>query len=159
MKNLCTLMTLTWKSTFASNELRIFRGKLIAGILKTNTWKADAYGELNGHMLTFKALGFWNRGTKILDIEGKTELGEISYDFWKQTAEITYSGQSYQFRYKSWTHRKWEVTGPEVSAVFESKGFWSPEGIVTYEDMPGAIILCALYAHSYFTRINASATT
>lgn len=152
-------MTLTWKSSFASNELRIFRGKLIAGILKTNTWKEDAYGELNGYMLIFKPLGFWKRGTKILDIEGKTELGGISYNFWKQTAEIIYSGQSYIFTYKSWKHQKWEVKGSEEAALFESKGFWKPEGNVSYDDIPGAVILSALYAHSYFTRINAGASS
>lgn len=150
-------MTLTWKSSFASNELRIFREKLIAGLLKTNTWKADAYGELNGYMLVFKPLGVWKTGTKILDIEGKNELGSISYDFWKQTAEITYSGQIYIFSYKSWMHQKWEVKGADESARFESTGFWKSEGSITNDGLSGAVLLSALYAHSNFTRINAAA--
>ncbi len=151
-------MTLTWKISFASNELRIFRGKLIAGILKTHTWKADAYGELNGYMLVFKPTGFWKTGTKIFDIEGKTELGHITYDFWKQTAQITYSGQSYLFKYKSWMCQKWEVKGDGETGAFETRGFWNTEGTIEDDGISSAIILSALYTHSNFTRINSTAT-
>lgn len=151
------MMTLTWKKSFAGNEIRIFREKLIAGILKTNTWNANAYGELNGYMLTFKPLGFWKTGTKILDIEGKTELGSISYKVWKQKAEITYSERSYIFNYSSWMHQKWEVKDSQETAIFESKGFWKTEGAISYEDIPGAVILSALYVHNYFSRMNSAA--
>jgi hypothetical protein len=152
-------MTLTWKKSFAGNETRIFREKLIAGILKTNTWNGHAHGELNGYMLVFKPLGFWKTGAKILDIEGRTELGSISYKIWKQTAEITYSGESFTFSYKSWTHQKWEVKGAEGSVLFESTGFWGTKGNISFDNVPGAIMLSALYVHSFFSRMNAAAAS
>ena len=151
-------MALTWKTSFSGKEYRIFRGKLIVGILKTSMWKEDAYGELNGYMLLFKPLGFWKKTTQILDIEGKRELGKIEYNWWKSSAVITYEEVLYEWKYQSWSRKSWDVKGPEESAGFSLSGFWRNEGNIEYEDMPGAIILAALYVQSYFSKVAAAAT-
>lgn len=109
-------MALTWKTSFSGKECRIFRDKLIVGILKTSIWKGDAYGELNGYMLLFKPLGFWKRSTQILDIEGKKVLGKIEYNWWKSSAVITYEEVTYEWKYLSWNRKRWDVKGPEESA-------------------------------------------
>lgn len=150
-------MTLTWTTSLGGREYRIFRGKLIAGLFKTSVWKGDGYGELNGYMITFKPKGFWQSETIIFDIEGKRELGNITYKFWKQRAEIRYEGEVYYFRYTSWTHQSWEVTKDNDFANFKSTGFWKNKGDVYSEGLSGAVVLSAFYAHQHFTRINAAA--
>ncbi|WP_221389552.1 hypothetical protein [Dyadobacter sp. NIV53] len=150
-------MALTWKTSFSGKECRIFRDKLIVGILKTSIWKGDAYGELNGYMLLFKPLGFWKRSTQILDIEGKKVLGKIEYNWWKSSAVITYEEVTYEWKYLSWNRKRWDVKGPEESAVFLLSSLWRNEGNIEYDDTPGAVILAALYVQGYFAKITASA--
>lgn len=150
-------MALTWKTSVGGNEHRIFRGKLIVGLLKTSLWKGDAYGELNGHMLLFKPLGFWKKTVQIFDIEGKNELGRIEYNFWKSSAVITYEQMVYEWKYNSWTRKSWEIKGPEESATFLRSGFWLNEGNIEYEDIPGAVILTGLYVNNYFSRMAGAA--
>lgn len=149
-------MALTWKTSFSGKECRIFRDKLIVGILKTSIWKGDAYGELNGYMLIFKPLGFWKNGTQLLDIEGKKELGRIKYNFWRSSAVITYEQVEYQWKYESWTRKNWTVTGPSESAKFLRSGLLFNEGEIESYDTPGAVILAAFYTQSYFSKITSS---
>jgi len=151
-------MTLAWKTSWTGSECRIFRGKIIVGLLKTTGMLGGAYGELNGHLLVFKPLGFWKTGTSILDIEGKTELGKIEYKWWKSSALITYQESVYEWNYESWTRKKWTVKGNADSARFLKQGFWKNEGIIENEDIPAPIILAALYVQNYFVRMTAAAS-
>lgn len=151
-------MTLAWKSSWRGKECRIFRNKIIAGILKTSTWKAEAYGELNGHLLSFKPKGFWKTETQILDIEGKNELGKIEYYWWKSSAVITYERISYEWKFNSWKRTGWNVKGPEETAHFFKTSTWKNEGTIEYEHMPAPILLAALYVQGYFFRATAAAT-
>jgi len=151
-------MTLAWKTSWTGQECRIFREKIIVGLLKTTAMRGDAYGELNGHLLVFKPLSFWKTGTTILDIEGKTELGKIDYNWWKSSALITYQETAYTWNYESWTRKKWTVNGNGDSAYFLKKGFWQNEGNIEYEDIPASIILAALYVQNYFVRMTAAAS-
>ena len=151
-------MTLAWKSSWVGKECRIFRGKIIVGLLKTSAWKTDAYGELNGHLLTFKPKGFWKSETKILDIEGKNELGKIEYNFWKSTALITYQQISYEWKFNSWKRMDWEVKGAEETARFVKKSMWNNEGTIEYESTPAPIILAAMYVQVHFIRMTAAAS-
>ena len=146
-------MMLAWKSSWVGKECRIFRGKIIVGLLKTSAWKGDAYGELNGHMLIFKPRGFWKNETKILDIEGKTELGKIEYNWWKSTALITYQHISYEWKFNSWKRTGWNVTSPDETARFEKTSTWKNEGNIEYESMPASIILAAMYVQVHFIRV------
>jgi hypothetical protein len=151
-------MTLTWTKSPIGGEYRIFRGKVIAGLFKTSLWKGNAYGELNGYMLTFKHKGFFKSETIIFDIEGKNQLGCIKYNFWKQRAEIKYEDEVFLFGYISWTHRSWEVKKENDLATFKSIGFWRNKGEIDSEGITGAVLLCAFYAHGYFSRMNSTAS-
>jgi hypothetical protein len=149
-------MALTWKSNFSGNECRIFRGKLIVGILKSSSWNNDGYGELNGHLVKFRTKGVIKRITEILDIEGVKQLGQIKYNLWKGSAQISYGEQDYEWKFGSWTRRKWSVQNVEAAAEFKLTSFWKNEGDIENEDVSAAIILSALFVHTYFRKLSAA---
>lgn len=150
------MTALSWKSNFTETECRIFRGKVIAGILKTSPWKYDGRGELDGHMLTFKSKGFFQSRTEICDIEGKNVLGSIDYNVFRSKAQITYNGVHYYWRLDSWLRGKWAVSDGESEARFESAGFWKREGQVTNEDIPPPVILASFFVHGFFHKISSA---
>ncbi|MBO9614640.1 MAG: hypothetical protein J7619_18210 [Dyadobacter sp.] len=150
------MAALSWKSNFTETECRIFRGKVIAGILKTTLWKYDGRGELDGYMLTFKNKGFFKRHTEIRDIEGTRVVGGIDYNLLGNTAWITYNGMHYKWKFESWTRRKWVVGNSEFEARFEPIGFWKKEGRVINEDIPSPVILASFFVQAYFHKISAA---
>lgn len=150
------MTALSWKSNFTETECRIFRGKVIAGILKISSWKYDGHGELDGYMLTFRTKGFFTRHTEIRDIEGTKVLGGIDYNFLGNTAWITYDGMTFKWKFESWTRRKWVVGNNESEAVFEPNGFWKKEGHVANEDIPPPVILASFFVQAYFRKISAA---
>lgn len=152
-------MTLTWKASAGGNEIRIFRGKVIAGLLKTGFWKHEGYGELNGHMLKFKSNGFFSGTTSILDIEGKVELGKIEFNAWKNTATITYESKSYQWKFASWKMKKWSVSDGTETAQFEKTSLWKNEGDVTSDFISPAVILSGLFVYGYFWKAAVASAT
>ncbi|SDH32524.1 hypothetical protein SAMN04487996_13334 [Dyadobacter soli] len=150
------MTALSWKSNFNETECRIFRGKVIAGILKTSSWKYDGRGELDGYMLTFKTKGFFIRHTEIRDINGNSVLGGIDYNLLGSTAAITYDGIEYKWKFDSWARRKWVVGNSDFEASFEPTGFWKREGRVTNEDIPPPVILASFFVQAYFRKISAA---
>jgi len=150
-------MSLSWKSNISGTECRIFRGKLIVGILKTNFWKSTGYGELNGYLLRFKNEGLLNTVTKILDIDGTKVLGEIKYNVWNGSAKITYEDERYDWKYESWTRKKWFVKNLEDATEFTLTSFWKDEGTVDNESVSPAVILAALYVSSHLRTIMSAA--
>ncbi|WP_159475298.1 hypothetical protein [Dyadobacter sp. 3J3] len=149
-------MILQWKSSLSGKETRIFRGKVIAGLLKKSIWKDDGYGELNGHMLRFETKGFLHRTTRILDIEGKVELGKIEYKTWKSTAVVTFESESYEWKFDSWVRKKWQISNGANSAVFSKTSLWKSEGEIETEDISPAMILTGLFIYGYFWKIAAA---
>jgi hypothetical protein len=149
-------MSLICKSNFAGTESRIFRGKLIAGLLKINAWKEDGYGELDGSMIRFKTRGFWTRITEIRDIEGERVLGEIHYNLFKGTALITYEELAYNWKFSSWMQQKWIVTKDEDEAGFKTTSYWKQEGELINEGIPAAVLLASLFVHGHFNRMAAA---
>jgi hypothetical protein len=149
------MTALSWKSNFNETECRIFRGKVIAGIVKISFWKSDGYGELDGHMLRFTTKGFFDRRTEIRDIEGTKVLGSIDYNLWTSSASIDYNEIRYKWKFGSWARRKWIVSGEGKEAVFESSGFWRREGRIINEDIPPPVILASLFVQAYFRKLSA----
>ncbi len=150
------MAALSWKSNFTETECRIFRGKVIAGILKTSLWKYDGRGELDGHMLTFRSKGFFSSHTEIRDIEGKRLLGDIEYNLFRSKASITFEGMHYDWRLESWLRGKWVVGNGESLARFESAGFWKREGNVINEDVPPPVILASFFVQAFFHKISSA---
>ncbi len=148
------MTALSWKSNFNETEYRIFRDKVIAGILKTSSWKYDARGELDGYLLSFKTKGFFNPHTEIRDIEGDTLLGGIDCNILKGKAWIIFEEIRYQWKFESWLGGKWVVGNNEIEAHFESSGFWKRKGIVINEDIPPPVILASLFVKAYFNKIS-----
>ncbi len=142
-------MDVTWKTNIWKNEYRLFRGKLIVGLLKRNTWNNDAYGEFNGSLLRFKSLGFWKAKTQIRDIEDQRTLGHITYNLWKGTAIIEYEAQEYLCTFSHWKHNNWSVRAGAESAEYRMN-FWHSKGEIQIEYLPDALVLAGLYAQSYY---------
>ncbi|MCE6990731.1 hypothetical protein [Dyadobacter sp. CY323] len=149
-------MSLTWKSNFSGTEHRIFRGKIIAGLLKTSTWKNEGYGELNGHLVRFKTKGFLQKKTDIQSIDGDKILGNIEFHFLKSAATITYNDISYEWKFEPWSRRKWFVANNGTRADFKLSGFWQKTGEVQNEDIPAAVLLASLYTFIYFQKTSAA---
>lgn len=150
------MAALSWKSNFTETECRIFRGKVIAGILKTTLWKYNGRGELDGYMLTFRNKGFFQSHTEIRDIEGKNVLGGIEYNLFRSKARITYEGVRYDWRFESWWRGKWVVGNGESEARFEPVGFWKKEGNVINEDIPAPVILASFFVQALFHKISSA---
>ncbi|NIJ50878.1 hypothetical protein [Dyadobacter arcticus] len=150
-------MSLSWKSNFISTEFRIFRGKVIAGILRTSSWKNEGYGELDGNLLRFKTKGFLQKITEIRDIEGEKVLGQIQFHFMSSSATITYDHIDYNWKFASWSMRKWNVSNGNAHAAFKKTGFWQKEGEIEDQEIPPAVILASLYAHIHFRKVAAAA--
>ncbi|TLU97853.1 hypothetical protein [Dyadobacter luticola] len=149
-------MALVWKSNFTHSEIRIFRGKVVAGLLKMNIWKSSGYGELDGHLLRFKVRGFWQRRVEMTDIDGQRILGEIKLRFFNGLATIGYENQEYQWKYKSWPRRNWAVRNENDIAEFKVKGFWQTEGEIENNEIPAAVILASLFIHFHFRKVAAA---
>lgn len=150
------MAALSWKSNFTETECRIFRGKVIAGILKTTLWKYNGHGELDGYMLTFKSKGFFQSHTEIRDIEGRNVLGDIEYNVFRSKAWITYEGVRYEWRFESWLRGKWVVSDGKSEAIFASAGFWKREGNVINDDIPPPVILASFFVQSFFHKISSA---
>ena len=149
-------MSLSWKSNFSGTEYRIFRGRIIAGLLKTSTWKNEGYGELNGHLLRFKTRGFLQKNTEILSIEGDRILGNIEFHLLKSAATITYDNISYEWKFEPWSRRKWFVADSHTRTEFKLSGFWQKTGEVQNEDVPAAVLLASLYTFVYFQKMSSA---
>ncbi|MEO6685469.1 MAG: hypothetical protein ABIN24_05870 [Dyadobacter sp.] len=140
----------------SGKETRIFRGKLIAGLLKRSLWKDDAYAELNGHLIQFKTEGFWKRKTQILDIEGTKELGHIEYNSWKNSAIIIYEEKSYEWTFDSWMRKKWRIKCGEDQAIYSKTSVWKNKGEIETDNISPAIILAGLFVYGYYKRMAAA---
>jgi len=149
-------MTLQWTSTMSGKETRIFRGKLIAGLLKRSLWKDDAYGELNGYLVRFKTTGFWKRKTQILDIDGIRELGHIEYSSWKTSALITFEEKSYEWNFDSWTRKNWKIKSGEDQAIYSKTSVWKNKGDIEVDNISPVVILAGLFIYGYFLKITAA---
>ena len=153
-------MSVTWKLKALGQEYRIFRNKIIVGILKKETWKRSSYGEYNGAMLRFKPKGFWNNETLIYDIEGNNQLGSIEYNSWKSTGQIIYQDQTFEWKYASgWKRNQWILTGANDSATYKVTNIWKGEGEIEVEGVPAALVLIGLFIHDHFQTMTAAVIT
>lgn len=150
-------MSVTWKSKALGQEYRIFRNKIIVGILKKETWKRSAYGEYNGAMLRFRPKGFWNTRTLIYDIEGNNQLGSIAYNSWKSTGQIIFQDQTFEWKYASaWKRNQWTLTDGNDFATYKVTNIWKGEGEIEAEGIPPALVLIGLFIHDYFETMTAA---
>ena len=151
-------MSITWKSKGMRKEYRIFRDKIIVGILKKEAWKRKAYGEYNGAMLQFSPKGFWNTGTIISDIEGNKQLGSIEYGGWKSTATVTFQDQNFEWKYTSgWKRNEWTISGGNNFATYKVTSIWKGEGAIETEGVSAALVLIGLFIHDHFETMTTAA--
>ena len=138
-------MEINWQANLWRKEFRFMRGKLIVGLLKKNAWSTGGYGEFNGSLLRFKQKKWWKSSTIILDIEGKSEIGSITYNLLKRSAIIIINDQTYNWKFRNWLHNSWEVVDADGSAVFTANN-WGKKGTIAIDNMNPAGVLAAMYA-------------
>ena len=149
-------MSVTWKTTGWSQQYRIFRDKIIVGILNKETWKNVALGEYNGAMIRFTSQGFWKTETMITDIEGAKPLGTIAYNEWKSTATVSFQDESYEWKYESWKRNEWTIYHGSNFAKYKMTNIWKGEGAIEIEGMPPELVIVGLYIEDHFKTIAAS---
>ncbi|HEV7349140.1 hypothetical protein [Telluribacter sp.] len=144
-------MDIYWKTVGWQSEYRIFREKVIVGILKRGSWGTDTYGEYNGYLVRFDTKGFGKRSARILDIEGQKVLGSVKFRRFPTSATITYEGEEYQWNYQQWSRYKWSVRHTDEEATYVAARPWQGGGgTIQYDYLHPAIVLVGLYVHSYF---------
>ncbi|PWJ55311.1 hypothetical protein CLV98_11480 [Dyadobacter jejuensis] len=148
-------MEVTWKTNLWKQEYRLFRGKLIVGLLKKKVWSNEAYGEFNGALLRFKPKGLWKTDTLIRDIENQRTLGQIHYQALKGSAVIEYEQQEYLWKFDNWKKNSWSVGNDTESARF-NLNVWKSEGHIEIDYLPAAVVLAGLYTQSYYSTILAT---
>jgi hypothetical protein len=149
-------MTVIWKTIGWSQQYRIFRDKIIVGILKKEGWKQDAVGEYNGAMVRFSSRGFWKTETIIADIEGTKELGKIEYDGWKSIGKVIFQGEEYLWKYDSWKLNEWTISKGDDFAKYKITNIWKGEGAIEIEGVPPELVIIGLYIEDRFKAISAS---
>lgn len=145
-------MSLRWKASWGGNEYRIFRGKLIAGIVKTDSWRGDAHGELNGHMVLFRKKSIWTSDTILYDIEGKQELGAIDFEALRSRATVTLYGQDYAWKYNTFWGNEWELGGNGQMISYTAEGWLKQEGEIEEDYASPLLILAGLYVEARFRK-------
>jgi hypothetical protein len=141
-------MIVNWKSKNSHKEYRIFRGKLIVGILKRKGWFRNAYGEYNGAMVQFISKGFLNPIITILDIEGTKKLGEIRYSRFKSEARIQYDHQTYVWEYKSKQKKEWRIISDDDFVNYTMSNTTKHEGKIEVEGIRPEVVLAGLYIYT-----------
>ena len=152
-------MTVIWKTRTWPQEYRIFRDKVITGLLKKSTWKRQAYGEFNGAMLRFRSEGFWKTNTILSDIEGTKDLGTIEYDSWKTSGKVTFMDETFEWKYESWKRNKWRISNENGFAEYTVTNIWKGEGVIEFEDIPPALVLIGLFIDDHFKTLSAAVVT
>mgnify|MGYP003406732903 CR=1 FL=1 len=141
-------MNVNWKSKNGHREFRIFRGKLIVGILKKKGWSRNAYGEYNGAMVQFLSEGFLNPVITILDIEGTKKLGKIHYFRFKGIASIQYEEQMFEWKYKSQQKKEWSIISDDDFVNYTISNTTQVEGEIEIEGIRPEVVLTGLYIHT-----------
>ena len=120
---------LRWQRKGRVGEIRLFRGKLIFGLLKQNAWASQGYGECAGHLFRFRTRGVWKPMTEIWSFEEPARLlGTIQMELWQAKAELIYEGQRYNFTLRP---SGWELNGQEGSWLFTREKGDTWEGTVS----------------------------
>jgi hypothetical protein len=149
-------MTVTWKTTGWAQQYRIFRDKIIVGILKKEGWKGEVLGEYNGAMLRFRPTGFWKTGTVISDVEGTRELGMIEYDTWKSIGKVTFQDKEYEWKYESWKQNKWSISHEEEFAKYAVTNVWRGEGSIDIEGIAPELVIIGLFIDDHYKMLGAA---
>lgn len=145
-------MTIHWKTAHSGTTFHLFRGKLVAGLLKLNFRRTSGYGELQGHLVRFETSGLWNPKTRILTIDGNRELGFITYTRWKYNAQIVLEGQTFLWKKQDWMWRSWIIQEGTDLILFQQEGLWKKQGTITGSGSESPVLLLAgLYIRSFLT--------
>lgn len=141
-------MKLNWKKGFFKSTYEIFSSGKLVGNMKENSWKKTAIGALNGHSVSFITHGFFSQETQIIDSTKQVVVGKITYNSLRTSAEITYRGNSYQWKNENWAHSRWSLNSMD-GKVIAYRGSNS-KGELESEVNDELLILTGLYVANHF---------
>jgi len=137
-----------------AREYRLFNGKQIVGLLKTNIWNSQAYGEFRGFLMRFEKDSKRRYYASILDIAGEQTLGTIEFGLFPRTAIIRHEGAIYTWKpLKKPTRGSWVVGNPEEESQYRASGRIGSSGTISEAYLPPIVLMAGLYIHGYFFRI------
>lgn len=142
-------MKYTWEETSVAGKLRIYRGKLIVGMLNRTWGGSDAYGEFLGTMLRFRKQDFLGHKISILDIEGASEIGDVVMDHWDKKMTIVYLNKTYLGELSDKTGQ-WHVADKDEDILFEPPLISETKGEFEQNYMNPAIVLTTFYIRSHY---------
>lgn len=146
-----------WKKGIFKRTYELFSGETRAGMLKENTWKDSAGGELNGKKWEFRMKGFWKRRGEITEGENDVVLATITFNNWRTKAFIEFPGRpgrTLTWSYDNFWHTRWSLTDPSGRSVKYHGRSTSGEIRSTLDD--DMLILAGLFIESYNKRSSAA---
>lgn len=136
--------------TSPTGEVRLYRGKLIIGMLRHKSYKQDAYGEFLGTMLRFRRKGFFDKYVTLLDIEGNRSLGSIHFQEWGKKVVIEYMDKVYE-GYLDNAAKEWVIDNPEEGELaFRCPSSKSNEVEFELNYMEPAVVLATFYVRRQY---------
>lgn len=142
-------MKYNFEEVSPAGSVRIYRNKLIIGMLNKSPFKQDAYGEFLGTMLRFSGTRFFNTKIRILDIEGTKIVGEIRFKNWFKEVTVTYQNQAYPGRLSDDSGR-WLIEDQGQEIRFESPSLSETTSIFEQNNMNPAVVLATLYIRGIY---------
>jgi hypothetical protein len=115
---------MNWKTKLFRKQFEIYRDNIITGKLRKEDWSGKIGGELNDKKIVFETKGFFVHKTQIINIEDKSEIGQVNYHKWKAKSTIKYNNKEYQVQFDNFFRSKWSVSNENgILIKYHSHGF------------------------------------
>lgn len=104
---------LTWKRNILNGLYTIYDNGLQIGQLKERPFQETSTGEINGKVYTFITKGFFKRETMIFESSNNEAIGKITYNEWRNRANITINNNTAEWKYENILNTKWQIFDAE----------------------------------------------
>lgn len=149
----------TWKTKLFSKRFEIFKNEILSGSLKKILWSRKVEGEMNGRQVIFETRGFFRVETLITNPGDGSEVGNISYNYWKGKAVITCLGKEYDWQFLNFMRSRWSLCTQNGTLIsYQSRCF---KGTITSYTDDEVLILTGFFIRNFFQErsSNTAATT
>lgn len=139
---------LHWKKAPFNSTSRIYSAEGEIGQLRENPWKQMAEGELNSRKYQFRTRGFFNQHTEIVDPGTNYIVGKIEYNSLRSSADISYLGQRFRWKYDNVWQTRWSITDERNHRIdFHGR---MVNGTIEGVDITEFLVLSGLFVTNYF---------
>jgi len=99
-----------WKTRLFSKKFDIYQHDVLKGELNKEIWSRQVNGELNARRILFETKGVFKHKTKIIDLQGHIETGEINFSIRKSGTVIFYQNKRYMWQFDNFLRSKWNIS-------------------------------------------------